>query len=42
MLFNESDNESDTSLFFDWFYQVISNQEWRFTNSAMICELFES
>lgn len=42
MLFNESSDASDTSLFFDWFHQVISNQEWCSTNTAMICELFRS
>jgi hypothetical protein len=40
MLFNDSSDASDTSLFFDWFNLVISNQEWSTTNNEMVCELF--
>ena len=30
-----------TSLFFDWFHQIVSDQTWCTANTDMICQLFQ-
>lgn len=41
MLYLQSKEDSDASLLFDWFSQVLGNQEWCQEHSDVICNIFQ-